>query len=357
MKNILRGIGIIAALLVAFMLLTSCAPGKAQTRTTNDGAAAHNFDGDKQPAAKSGYTSDEETYGSSDDFDIENNDLDAASEPKQAAAKPAVKSAAPKQTAAKKPAIEETADAVEADDYAVEEKPAVRTAKAPKVKDSGETVGAGAAEDAYYQRGIASWYGREFHGRKTASGEKFNMNEMTAAHKTLPLGSVVLVKNLDNGKIVKVRINDRGPYKGKRILDLSYAAAKRIDMLSEGEAMVGIKVIGSGSQAYAGDSSDLDRPAAGMTEDEEQPAVKSKAPSGGSIDGYAIQTGAFLSKRNADKLRDHLAETFPDNEVVVFSDGDLFKVQVKGIASKSEAEKYKRTLGRENISAFTVHQE
>ena len=116
MKNILRGIGIIAALLVAFMLLTSCAPGKAQTRTTNDGAAAHNFDGDKQPAAKSGYTSDEDTYGSSDDFDIENNDVDAASEPRQADAKPAVKSAAPKKTAVKKPAVEESSDAVEADE-------------------------------------------------------------------------------------------------------------------------------------------------------------------------------------------------------------------------------------------------
>lgn len=357
MKNILRGIGIMAALLVGFMLLTSCAPGKAQTRTTNDGAAAHNFDGDRQPAVKSGYTSDEETYSSSDDFDIENNDIDAAAEPKQSASKPAVKSAAPKKTAAKKPAVEESADAAETDEYAAEEKPAACTAKAPRTKAADETVGTSAADDAYFQKGIASWYGREFHGRKTASGEKFNMNEMTAAHKTLPLGSVVLVKNLDNGKIVKVRINDRGPYKGKRILDLSYAAAKRIDMLGEGEAMVGIKVIGSGSQAYAGDSSDLDQPAAGMTDDEEKPAVKSKAPSGGSVDGYAIQTGAFLSKRNAEKLRDHLAETFPDNEVVVYSDGDLFKVQVKGIASKSEAEKYKRTLGKENISAFTVHQE
>jgi len=82
------------------------------------------------------------------------------------------------------------------------------------------------------------------------------MNELTAAHKTLPLGSVVLVKNLDNGKSVKVRINDRGPYKGKRILDLSYAAAKKLDMVGDGQALVGIKMIGAGSRDYSSANDD-----------------------------------------------------------------------------------------------------
>ena len=68
-------------------------------------------------------------------------------------------------------------------------------------------------KDDYYQKGIASWYGREFHGKSTASGEKFNMNELTAALKTLPFGSIVEVKNFDNGKTVRLKINDRGPYR------------------------------------------------------------------------------------------------------------------------------------------------
>jgi rare lipoprotein A len=358
MKNILRGIGIIGALLVAFMLMTSCTPGKAQTRTTNDGAASHNFDNGKEPVAKSGYSSDDQTYGSDDDFDIESKDIDAPPAKVKTAAKSRPAASEQEAVPAKTKVAAKTRQSVEdldsdADMDAVDEQP-VPVVKAKKKTESEPAAVSG---DSYFQKGVASWYGREFHGKKTASGEKFNMNELTAAHKTLPLGSVILVKNLDNGKIVKVRVNDRGPYKGKRILDLSFAAAKKIGMVSDGEAMVGIKVIGSGSQAYAGDQAEVDEPAAGLSEDDEAPAVKKKASVSESRGNFAIQTGAFLSKRNAEKLRAHLADTFPDNEVIVFSDGDLYKVQVKDIASKSEAEKYKRILGKEKVTAFTVHQE
>jgi len=81
-----------------------------------------------------------------------------------------------------------------------------------------------------YQVGVASWYGKAFHGRATASGEDFDMFELTAAHKELPLGTWVKVTNLRNGKWIVVRVNDRGPYVGKRILDLSYAAARMLEM-------------------------------------------------------------------------------------------------------------------------------
>ncbi|MFW5771513.1 MAG: septal ring lytic transglycosylase RlpA family protein [Spirochaetota bacterium] len=97
--------------------------------------------------------------------------------------------------------------------------------------------------NSYYQKGNASWYGREFHGRLTASGERFDMKEFTAAHRSLPFGTVVLVENLDNGRKVKVKINDRGPFKKDRILDVSHAAAGELDMLKTGEAMVGRTVI------------------------------------------------------------------------------------------------------------------
>ncbi len=93
------------------------------------------------------------------------------------------------------------------------------------------------------QVGIASWYGADWHGRKTASGEHFNMHGHTAAHKSLPLGTIAKVTNLENGKRVMVKINDREPYKKGRIIDLSHAAAKSIGMLKDGTAKVKVEVI------------------------------------------------------------------------------------------------------------------
>lgn len=93
----------------------------------------------------------------------------------------------------------------------------------------------------FEQRGMASWYGKGFHGRKTANGERFDMRAMTAAHPSLPLDSWVLVRNLRNNKVAVVRINDRGPYHGGRILDLSYAAAKRLSFVDHGATQVEIR--------------------------------------------------------------------------------------------------------------------
>lgn len=95
----------------------------------------------------------------------------------------------------------------------------------------------------FHQKGPASWYGPGFHGRKTASGEIYDMHAMTAAHKRLPLGTKVKVTNLDNGKSVVVRINDRGPFHGNRILDLSKAAAGEIGAIEKGVAPVSIVVM------------------------------------------------------------------------------------------------------------------
>ena len=91
--------------------------------------------------------------------------------------------------------------------------------------------------------GTASYYGKKHHGRQTASGEVFDMNALTAAHRTLPFGTLIEVENLDNGEKVQVTINDRGPYVGKRILDLSYGAAKDIHMVKSGLATVKITIL------------------------------------------------------------------------------------------------------------------
>jgi len=90
------------------------------------------------------------------------------------------------------------------------------------------------------QKGVASWYGRPFHGRKTANGERYDMNQHTAAHKSLPFGTWILVKNLDNGRQTRVRINDRGPFKRGRIIDLSRGAAQSLDMIGTGTARVAL---------------------------------------------------------------------------------------------------------------------
>jgi peptidoglycan lytic transglycosylase len=91
--------------------------------------------------------------------------------------------------------------------------------------------------------GVSSYYGRKFHGRKTASGETFNMYDYTAAHKTLPFGTLLEVENLSNNKKVVVRVNDRGPFVKDRVLDISYAAAEQIDMIKSGTAKIVAKII------------------------------------------------------------------------------------------------------------------
>ena len=100
--------------------------------------------------------------------------------------------------------------------------------------------------DGFVQRGIASWYGTKFHGRSTSSGEIYNMYAMTAAHKTLPIPVYVEVKNLDNGRSMVVRVNDRGPFVTGRIIDLSYAAAKKLGVDGPGTANVEIRTVGTG---------------------------------------------------------------------------------------------------------------
>lgn len=97
------------------------------------------------------------------------------------------------------------------------------------------------------QKGKASWYGSQYHGKKTSSGERYNKHAMTAAHKTLPFGTMVKVTNLDNDETVIVRINDRGPFVGKRIIDVSEAAARKLEIRSQGTGQVKIEVLNTPS--------------------------------------------------------------------------------------------------------------
>jgi len=102
-----------------------------------------------------------------------------------------------------------------------------------------------AADPDYDEKGVASWYGKQFHGRRTANGEVFDMHGLSAAHKTLPLPSLVEVKNLENGRKIVLRVNDRGPFAHNRVIDLSRAAAKRLGFLENGLARVRVRYVGA----------------------------------------------------------------------------------------------------------------
>lgn len=170
---------------------------------------------------------------------------------------------------------------------------------------------AGAA--AASQTGYASWYGGKFHGRRTANGEVFDTNKLTAAHKSLPFGTVVEVKNLRNGATVQVRINDRGPFVEGRIIDLSRAAAERLDMLGSGVTPVSLTVVRKpdGSPAPQSDSAKL--PSA---EQLPLPKLKSAGPEDGAPGGevkavhpssYTLQIASFSVRENAVELRRRLS--------------------------------------------------
>ncbi len=139
-----------------------------------------------------------------------------------------------------------------------------------------------ATAEGYSERGVASWYGPTFHGGSTSSGEPYDMYGMTAAHKTLPLPSYVRVTNLKNGRSVVVRVNDRGPFVANRLIDLSYTAAAKLDMLREGTTLVELKALIPGAPDELGRSSETPPPA------------------------LYVQAGAFGDPRNAERLNTQL---------------------------------------------------
>ena len=180
--------------------------------------------------------------------------------------------------------------------------------------------------DGYREEGIASWYGKDFHGRKTANGETYNMFAMTAAHKLLPLGTTVRVTHLKNGRSIIVRVNDRGPFVGSRIIDLSYAGAKELGMLGTGTARVRVEAVGGVRGARSGD---LDGrfyvQVAALSKESSARALVRKLQ-GQNLGGRAVyspdlglwrvQAGPFSSLSRAEDLVDELSGRYPGNFVV-----------------------------------------
>lgn len=202
----------------------------------------------------------------------------------------------------------------------------------------------------YKSRGVATWYGRRYHGKQTSSGEIYDMYGMTAAHPILPIPSYARVTNLANGKSVVVRINDRGPFIDNRLIDLSYTAAHRLGVLAGGSAMVEVEsIIPSDSTVATAPRAAQQTPLATQREPEpasatppptEPPSSAAALPMSSEAGGLYLQLGAFGSRENADnylaRLRsqiDWLAQTLH----VLPKDG-LFRVHAGPYASHSEAQ-------------------
>ena len=182
----------------------------------------------------------------------------------------------------------------------------------------------------YSERGIASWYGPDFHGKRTSSGETYDMHAMTAAHKTLPIPTRVRVTNLANGKSVIVKVNDRGPFARGRIIDLSYAAAKKLDMIGPGTAEVRVEVIDRNGQRQTVRAIPL------KTED--------------TVEGEIyIQLGSFVSEANARRLMDELLsrrERPLQMKRVEAERGVFYRVRLGPLADAAEADSVRKRLMR-----------
>ena len=150
------------------------------------------------------------------------------------------------------------------------------------------------------ERGLASWYGRKFHGQKTSSGETYDMFAMTAAHKTLPIPSYARVTNVKTGQAVVVRVNDRGPFHSNRIIDLSYAAAARIGVVNAGSGLVDVERIVPGP-GVNDEASPVAAPAPPVPAFVQTPLVSQETA------GLWLQLGAFSSVEGAESFRDHVA--------------------------------------------------
>lgn len=163
----------------------------------------------------------------------------------------------------------------------------------------------------YRERGSASWYGKDFHGRPTASGEIYNMFDMTAAHKTLPLGTFLKVTDLESGRVVRVKVNDRGPFVGDRILDLSFGAAQELGVVGAGIAEIEFEIIGY------------------------QPIAR------GGQNGFLVQVGSYQVRENAVRMKEKVAAHFRPVFIETYQSngGALYRVRIGPFPSEEKAQR------------------
>lgn len=193
----------------------------------------------------------------------------------------------------------------------------------------------------FHQRGYASWYGKKFHGHKTASGERYDMFAMTAAHKRLPLPTFVRVTNLDNQKSVIVKVNDRGPFHSKRIIDLSYAAAAKLGMLARGTAPVQIDAIEPvDEQTPTASPAAVPTAVMSAVPETSSPSSRTAADPRTLVSGGYLQVAAYLDPLNATALQEQLQSQGVSSVTILTRDNEnppLHRVIVGPFADRDAA--------------------
>lgn len=212
----------------------------------------------------------------------------------------------------------------------------------------------------YNKTGTASWYGTKFHGKKTANGERYDMNAMSAAHKTLPLPTMVRVTNLNNGRSVVVRVNDRGPFVKSRIIDLSYAAARALGYDSEGTAPVRVEALGNSSMMASNSAPAVrtaPKPAAVIAASKVNKIspvamIKRVAKPG----GMYIQLGAFSSAVNASRLKSELLASYPSVGIYTRNGGysEIYRVRIGPFDDEKNIETHVLSLQQQGYTNAIV---
>ena len=207
----------------------------------------------------------------------------------------------------------------------------------------------------YKEQGVASWYGKRYHGKKTSVGEIYDMYGMSGAHTILPLPSYVKVTNPANGRSVIVRINDRGPFKHDRLIDLSYAAAYKLRLIGQGSGLVLVESIDTSQEALQKLSGARPlAPVEAVAFVKVQPASSSEVAS---ISGFYVQAGAFRAEANSEVLKKKIQELPLAQNVIVAKvyNGDLYRVRLGPYASKEDAD-VSAALIRKQLNIATIVQ-
>ncbi len=266
----------------------------------------------------------------------------------QPAAPPVLDGAAPASEKDYAPTADEIPDGIENTPDAVPiAEPRSRGGNSKSYEVLGKTYRVLDDTKGFRQRGYASWYGKKFHGRKTANGDRYDMFQMTAAHKNLPIPCYVRVTDLDNGKSVVVKINDRGPFHTDRIIDLSYAAAAKLDLIGHGTSMVEITAL---------DPETYEPPVAAAPETPAAPvemaSVSATPPPAAGPNGGYLQVGAYIDPINAAALRDNLqSQGFTPVQIRINSQSDtpIHRVLVGPFRDQSEARATRHRLDSRNL--------
>jgi len=204
----------------------------------------------------------------------------------------------------------------------------------------------------YDQSGIASWYGDDFHGKLTANGESYDMYSLSAAHKTLPLPTLVRVTNLENGRSVVVRVNDRGPFVKDRLIDLSYAAANALGFMDKGTTHVRVQTLDQKPDLQA-------RPATTTVPDAIAAPVPVPAPAvitSAKEAGIFVQLGAFGSEANANRLQQSLQPLYPTVRLhpKLVVDRTIYRVRIGPFESMQKVEETVISLQKNGYNQTVV---